>query len=769
MRRTEVILLLLLSFSTGLVSAAATTGTFSGTITDSDTALGIEGVLVNISHSNGDWAASVFTDASGAYTSPALPAGDYVANTLELSGYVNELYDDIPCYFYCELTAGTIISVAVGTDNSGIDFALQLGGRIAGTVKDADTSIGLGNLLVDVLDPTGNWLLNTGTDGSGAYTSAGLPPGIYRAKTWNELGYINELYDDISCPNWCDYSTGDDIVVVAGVTTLGIDFELSRGGRISGVVTEDGTGTPLEGVFVDLFTPTEEFISNPSTASNGSYLSPALPAGTYFARTWNDQGYIHELYDDIPCNGCFIPGGSPIVVTAGSTTTDIDFDLGKGAQISGTVSEDGSSDPIEGIHVEIFSSSGQLLAWAPTNTSGNYIIPESFGTGLYYLKTWNDLGYINELHDGMPCAFCVATDGTPLVISSAETAYEVDFSLSKGGLISGTVTDDSTDADLENIGVHVHDLAGNWIQSTHTGANGTYTMKVGLPTGNYFARTSNGRGYVNEVHSNVPCIGACEFDTASPIAVTVGSTTSGIDFALIKGAKVSGTVTEAGSGLPIDDSEVVIVTATARVVAGARVRPDGTYTTWGAVPSGSYYATTRNFAGYIDELYNEEPCSGGGEFCDLTQGTPLLVAAGTDVTDIDFTLNLGGWFEGSVFDEAWARALGGTEVLIYDSSGDPVSKVTWRRPLLDDGKFKTCGLPPGTYYAHTDTSVLAQDYADVLFDDIACAETCDPTLGTPISVVNQVGTPGVDFKLRFRLFSDGFEAGDSGSWTAVVE
>jgi hypothetical protein len=62
-----------------------------------------------------------------------------------------------------------------------------------------------------------------------------------------------------------------------------------------------------------------------------------------------------------------------------------------------------------------------------------------------------------------------------------------------------------------------------------------------------------------------------------------------------------------------------------------------------------------------------------------------------------------------------------------------------------------------------------QDYANELFDDVLCAETCDPTLGTPISVVNQVGTPGVDFKLRFRLFSDGFEAGDSGSWTIVVE
>ena len=338
-------------------------------------------------------------------------------------------------------------------------------------------------------------------------------------------------------------------MVTAGVTTEGIDFELAKGGRISGTVTEDRTGTPLEGVFVDLFTPTGEFISNPSSDSMGDYLSPALPAGTYFARSWNDQGYVNELYDDVPCFGCVVTSGTPIVLTAGTITEDIDIDLEQGSQISGTVTQDGGGAPIEGIHVEVWSSSGQLLAWAGTDASGNYVINEGFAAGLYYVKTWNDLGYINELYDGVPCAFCVATDGNPLRISATKTTYDVDFSLSQGGLISGTVTDDSTHTPIESIGVHVHELAGNWIQSTSTAANGTYTMKVGLPTGSYYARTSNGQGYVNEVHSDVPCIGACEFVAATPIAVTLGSTTSGIDFALIKGAeKISGAVTETGSG-----------------------------------------------------------------------------------------------------------------------------------------------------------------------------------------------------------------------------
>lgn len=951
------------------------TGTFSGTITDADTKNGIEGVLVNISYSNGDWAASAFTDGFGNYTSPGLPAGDYVANTLDSSGYVNELYDDIQCYFYCDLTGGGLIPVTAGSDNSGIDFQLELGGTISGTVTDADTQMGLEPILVDLFDSDGNWIGNVGTDSSGNYASAGflagdyytatynwsqyvdelydgvycpfgcdattgtkivveegevtseidfelekggsitgnvmadpsgpdlegvavdvfdsagdyattgwtnasgaylserglpadtyyaktvndlgyidelyhdiacpawcdvtsgtgvvvtlgnatsgidfvlssgglisgtvteegtgalladvevniidvagnhvtygktdalgtytiynsLPPGTYHAKTWNHQGYVNELYDGISCPNWCDLTLGDDILVAAGVTTPGIDFELASGGRISGTVTAAGTGAPLEGVFIDLFTPTEEWISNPSTDSAGEYLSPALPPGTYFARTWNDQGFLHELYDGIPCFGCLVTAGTPIVVTAGAITEDIDIDLEVAGRVSGTVTEGGTGFPLLDIHVEIWSSTGQLVAWAPTDAAGEYATNDGLPAGDYYVKTWNDQGYINEHWDDIPCTSCSPIDGMHFVIGGGEAISGVDFALSKGGLISGVVTDEVTHAELENISAHVHDLDGSWIQSTSTDGSGSYLMAVGLPTGSYYVRTSNGQGYINKVYDNVECIGACEFDSATPVPVVAGSTKTGIDFALGLGARISGTVIDADTSLPIDDSEVVLFSTSGEQAAGGRVRTDGTYTTRGAVPSGLYYAATRNFAGYRDELHPEKPCLGGGEFCDLTAGMPLLLTAGSTTPGIDFALSLGGWFEGSVFDEIWARGLAGIEIQIFDSSGDQVSKVTWQRPLESDAKFHTCGLPTGTYYALTDSSNFTYEYIDELFDDLPCMDNCDVTQGTPIAVVDGMGTPGVDFELGLRLFADGFESGDHSAWSRTVE
>ena len=38
----------------------------------------------------------------------------------------------------------------------------------------------------------------------------------------------------------------------------------------------------------------------------------------------------------------------------------------------------------------------------------------------------------------------------------------------------------------------------------------------------------------------------------------------------------------------------------------------GVYTSYTGLPAGTYYARTSNSAGYLDELYNNIPCPGGG-------------------------------------------------------------------------------------------------------------------------------------------------------------
>ena len=58
-------------------------------------------------------------------------------------------------------------------------------------------------------------------------------------------------------------------------------------------------------------------------------------------------------------------------VTAGSTTSNIDAALPNGGVISGTV-DDSSSHPLDGVDVEVLTTSGSLVAYGVTNSSGSY-------------------------------------------------------------------------------------------------------------------------------------------------------------------------------------------------------------------------------------------------------------------------------------------------------------------------------------------------------------------------------------------------------------
>jgi hypothetical protein len=53
-----------------------------------------------------------------------------------------------------------------------------------------------------------------------------------------------------------------------------------------------------------------------------------VPTGQYFAATFNQSGYLDELFNAITCPvGCAVTAGTPISITAGSNTANINFAL----------------------------------------------------------------------------------------------------------------------------------------------------------------------------------------------------------------------------------------------------------------------------------------------------------------------------------------------------------------------------------------------------------------------------------------------------------
>ncbi len=189
---------------------------------------------------NGDTTALVETDAAGAYTFSDLPPGTFFVATFNVQGYVDEVYNDILCpgggFVGCDPAVGTPVVVSAGTIISGIDFALDQGGTISGTITNAVSGTPISDGLIEFWDVNGSLINSAFTNTEGAYSSGGLPTGSYFASTsiafssLNPEPYLNELYDNISCSEGgdvsCDPVTGSSISVTAGLTTLGIDFAL---------------------------------------------------------------------------------------------------------------------------------------------------------------------------------------------------------------------------------------------------------------------------------------------------------------------------------------------------------------------------------------------------------------------------------------------------------------------------------------------------------------------------------------------------------------
>jgi len=142
----------------------------------------------------------------------------------------------------------------------------------------------------------------------------------------------------------------------------------------------------------------------------------------------------------------------------------------------------------------------------------------------------------------------------------------------------------------------------------------------------------------------------------TPISVTLGATTSGIDFDLLTGGTIQGTVTEEGSAAPLDSGWVRIFDAGGAYLTSGYPNSSGDYETSLGLATGTYYAATSSFEGYFEELYSEISCA---ESCTITDGTPITVTLGSTMTGVDFTLGgsifIGDFESGDL--SAWSRTV----------------------------------------------------------------------------------------------------------------
>ena len=423
-------------------------GAVAGRITDAASGVALGGIEVTAWHNEPFESFSSHTGADGRYLVGGLPTGEYRVRTGNDGGWVDEVYDDVPCFGdACHSAEGTPVAVGIDRVTEGVDFALDFGGSISGSVVSEATGAPLGGVVVRVssADRVELYALRTGADGR--FRVFGLPAGSYLLHTTGarEHGVADEVYDGEPCgldETSCDLGLATPVPVALGEEAAGIDFTLEPLGTIAGTVTEEATGAPIPGVALLIY-DLRGGLQSAQTDAAGRYRSPPLPRGEFAVVTEGQFGrpeFIDEVYDDVRCfaRGCDpLADGTPVPVASGATTGGVDFALRLGAVIEGRVTRESDGRPDRFATVSVFDSRGRGVRGAHVDEDGFYRAPGLVDGDYYVTTSAGSFGLVDELYDRNQCLHgtalgCAPTEGTPVHVAIGAPPPTVDFALASG-------------------------------------------------------------------------------------------------------------------------------------------------------------------------------------------------------------------------------------------------------------------------------------------------------------------------------------------------
>jgi len=403
-------------------------------------------------------------------------------------------------------------------------------------------------------------------------------------------------YIDVSCDGYG--STSEAGLVSDGASAILRDYQLAPlGSAFVGTVTDSVSGNPIVGATVVAGAYSDV------TDANGDYEILAT-AGTYDLDA-SANGYAVSSESDVTFNG--------------TVAVERDFALVKyQLAFHGTVTSS-AGDLVAGALVNAYDAETEIESWTRTASDGTYEIYAPAGR----YEIW-------VLADGYP--FTQVDD----VIFLGVTPVEKNFVLAGPvPAFRGLVTNSVTGQPIAGAGVQAWDTAANRTYTTTTTAEGTYEIRA---LAGVYDLTVWAAGYETVI--------------ANGNAFN-GTTVVIRDFQLTqRPAAISGTVTDAGSGLPIAGAAVYSRNTDTQSEYTAYTAADGTYTIYAL---GGYYDMTVTAGGYADtEAYDvyfdgvtttpQDFALGGtppptytitptaGAHGTITPGTPQTVSSGGSMT-----------------------------------------------------------------------------------------------------------------------------------------
>jgi 5-hydroxyisourate hydrolase-like protein (transthyretin family) len=406
-------------------------------VTDGISGEPVSGPLVHVERMDGKGVAYSNADSTGHYDVFDLYPGEFRVYTSQLDPlvgqvYVGHDYDETMSLAARNAFADTIV-LAAGETVQGVDFVLNAGAHISGSVTSAINGAAL-NAAISLrrLDAsgTGAYVYAAETKDSGSYSvdyaSLALAPGTF------QVSFVN---GDFYVPQWYSLATSEAQATVvslsAGENRTGIDALLTPTRTISGTIFDAGTLAPLAGRSVHagyrtILLPSSE---NAITDVNGHYLLQGLGSG-YGNTVWveGSRGYQGAYYSTTP-------DGLETKVTLGinENATGIDIALPRGAYASGQVHDPKTGAGSANLTVRLYHPDGSTVNdidredQTASDSAGNYHTAAA-PPGSYYLGV--QIGQALFLYPGTLCNNpCDFTTGQPLDLSLAQEYAGLDISV----------------------------------------------------------------------------------------------------------------------------------------------------------------------------------------------------------------------------------------------------------------------------------------------------------------------------------------------------
>jgi hypothetical protein len=657
-------------------------GSISGHVYQSDGITTINNVDIQIYKVNGNGGGTATTSIDGSYSVTGLSTGNYSVST-NATGYLTRYYN--AAYIYDDAIP---IKVNYPENTSGIDFIMDNGGSISGHVYKSDGITPMANVYISTYNIVYPQTRGSAiTTGDGSYLMTGLVPGNYWLLA-GASGYPDQYY-----------SGATPIKVTVNNITSGINFILAEGGSISGHVYQSDGVTPVAGAAI--------FTSGATATSSedGSYTLTTLPSGKYRIQVYV-TGYLPQYYDN---TGSY-DDALLVNVDAPHNTTGIDFVLNPLGSISGHVYQSDGTTPFAGALVY---AQGRSSTSTP---DGSYTI-SSLPSG-YYQPYVTATGYIT-LYYGNAVDYRYANW---VRLSAPDNTPDIDFTLRKGGSISGHVYQPDGIMPIGNAQVYVELTENMFVCSRYATveADGSYSIS-GLIPGKYRVKACSAK-YVTEYYHNVFVESMYE-----AVIVTSEYETTGIDFVMGIGGSISGHIYRPDGVSPIVYGSVYAESDENDVMRISEISKDGSYTlSW--LPPGTYLISAYA-SGYLEEFYN-------GVF-EREEALPVHVTEDQNINDIDISLDIPGFISGNVYQADGVTPIYRAFIEAKKFINDTWTAIQSTQSLLD-GSYTFASLSPDLYKLF----IWKEGYIDQYYG--GAYEIYD---ATPVVVALSQETSGINFTM----------------------